>query len=445
VVCAAASQAQLVVLAPTVSAVANELRIAVGTAGQARSVTAVAAIVTSLVMLARPAVRRIPPVGLTTAGAAVCLAGTGAVALAPGPVAFLAGHVLVGAGLAALLSVAFIGVAAFPAGERLQVTGWVAAGNALAWIVVAPIVGVLTDAVSWRVAESVPAAAALAALAAARWIPVGQSRVSASARAVLRDRSARRWAIAESIAYAAWTALLTYVGAYFVARQALGESGAGAILAAGAVAYALSATHVGRGGARYSSRRLVVGSAVAMAALIPLLLAGSRSVPTAVVLFMLVGAAAGVRTPASAALALGQLGGDAAVVMTARTGATQAGYLLGAAVGGPVIAVLGYPALGIALAAGLLASIGLLSPTESARGGSAPGDGGGRRGTTGAAADPELGVGVGQVTLDRALTEEEPPGDLRVGLPLRDQDQNPTLTRRQDSEPGILPTADRGS
>ena len=94
-------------------------------------------------------------------------------------------------------------------------------------------------------AESVPAAAAVAGLAAARWIAAGENRIPASARAVLRDRAAGRWVIGESIAYAAWTALLTFLGAHFVTDLAVGESGAGVILAAGAAAYALAATPSG--------------------------------------------------------------------------------------------------------------------------------------------------------------------------------------------------------
>ena len=49
----------------------------------------------------------------------------------------------------------------------------------------------------------------------------------------------------------------------------------------------------------------------------------------AAALFCLAGAAAGLRTPSSAALGLDQLEGRSTVMMTARTGATQAGYLAG--------------------------------------------------------------------------------------------------------------------
>ncbi len=46
-------------------------------------------------------------------------------------------------------------------------------------------------------------------------------------------------------------------------------------------------------------------------------------------------------------------------MMAARTAATQTGYLLGAVLGGAVIAVSGYPALGLVLAAVLTCSAAL--------------------------------------------------------------------------------------
>ena len=167
-----------------------------------------------------------------------------------------------------------------------------------------------------------------------------------------------------------------------------------------------------------------------MAALVSLVLAGDPSVPAAVALFLLIGAAAGVRTAASAALGLAQLRGDAAVMMTARTGATQVGYLLGAVAGGGIITLSGYRALGFAPAAGLLASIGVLASVRDA-GGSVPGDGGGCGGATGAAGEPELGVDVGEMSLDRPLAQEQRTGDLDVRHPLGDQPEHLPLSRGQ--------------
>lgn len=370
VLCAIAAQAQLIVLAPTISTVARDFGTSVGVLGQARSVTAVVAVVASLLLVApwrgrRPAAGAhrggLTPAALAGLGAAASLAGSLAIALAPGIVPYLAAHLLVGAGFAALLSAAFTGVGAYPRGPRLRAVGWVTAGGALSWILVAPLAGLVAQVVSWRVAQAVPATTAVAALLAARWVAPVPDNPGASARTLLRDPAARGWVVGESVAYAAWTALLTYGGAYFVDQFGTTASSAGLILAGGAATYALSATKIGALGARWSKRRLVAASAVAMAVLMPQLLTWSRSVALAAVVFWLLGLSAGIRTPASAALGLDQLNGDATRMMTARTAATQTGYLVGACVGGPVIATFGYPALGFVLAAGLLASVGVFA------------------------------------------------------------------------------------
>jgi len=175
-------------------------------------------------------------------------------------------------------------------------------------------------------------------------------------RGVLADASARRWIGAELIAYGAWTGLLTFVGAFFIDTFGVREGTAGWLLAAGAAAYFAAATRSGRLVARFSHRHLVAVSALAMAALLPLLLGNTRSVVLAAVVFCLVGTTAGIRTPASSSLGLVQIPEHPGTMMAARTGATQLGYLLGAAVGGVVIAAAGYRALSFVLAAGMAAS-----------------------------------------------------------------------------------------
>jgi MFS transporter, DHA1 family, inner membrane transport protein len=112
----------------------------------------------------------------------------------------------------------------------------------------------------------------------------------------------------------------------------------------------------GRLVARFSRRRLVVVAGMAMAVLLPLLLANSHSLAAAALAFCIVGAAAGIRTPASSSLGLVQLPDHPGTMMAARTGATQLGYLVGAALGGVVIAAAGYRALSVVLAAGMVVS-----------------------------------------------------------------------------------------
>ena len=350
-----ASQAMLVVLSPTIVAIGDDLDASVAAVGQARSVTAVVAIAASVVITGRIGDIGVPR--LLAVGAALALTACACVAAAQSLWMFLGAHVLVGVAFACLLSGGFAGVAAFAPDERAWAIGYVAGANALAWIVVNPIVGALTQWVSWRVAEAVPAAIALAALLTVRnVVPVPAAGAAPPLRGVLADGSARRWIGSETIAFGAWTGLLTFIGAFFIDTFDVGEATAGWLLAAGAAAYFAAATRSGRLVARFSRRRLVAGSALAMAALLPVLLVNSSSPVFAAFMFCVVGLLAGVRTPASSSLGLVQLPDHPGTMMAARTGATQLGYLVGAALGGVVIAAAGYKALSIVLAAGMAVS-----------------------------------------------------------------------------------------
>lgn len=102
-------------------------------------------------------------------------------------------------------------------------------------------------------------------------------------------------------------------------------------------------------------RRLIAGSALVMAVLLPVVLNVTSAV-AAVGLFCLVGFIAGIRTPASASLGLEQLPGRPGAMMATRAAATQLGYLIGAVIGGAVIAGPGYGALGPVLAVGMIIS-----------------------------------------------------------------------------------------
>jgi predicted MFS family arabinose efflux permease len=354
-----ASQALLVVLAPTIVAIGADLGASVGAVGQARSLTAGIAIAISVAIGARIDAIGVPR--LLALGSGVALVACGAVAASPTLAAFLAAHVLVGFAFACLLSAGFAGVAAFAPDRRAWAIGYVAGANALAWIAVNPIVGALTESISWRAAQAVPALIALAALLAARAAaPVGGAPAAPRLKALLAEGSARRWIGAELIAYGAWTALLTFIGAFFIVRLGAGEAATGWFLAAGAAAYFAASTRSGVLTNRVPRRRLVFAAALSMAVLVVVQLNATGSIAVAVGIFCLIGIAAGVRTPASSGLGLEQLPDHPGTMMAVRTAATQLGYLLGAIIGGAVIAGPGYATLGFVLAAGMVVSAWLI-------------------------------------------------------------------------------------
>jgi predicted MFS family arabinose efflux permease len=357
---AMASQALLVVLSPTIAAIGTEFGAPVSTVGQARAVSAVAAIAASLAISTRigaAGVRR-----LLVIGAFAALGACAVVASAPNLTVFLAGHVLVGTASACLLTAGFGGVAAVPPGRRAWAIGYVAGAGALAWIVVSPLAGLATQLVSWRLAQATPAVVAVAALRMSHLIgPASGARASLPPRILLSDASVRRWVVAELLAYASWTGLLTFVGAFFIQGVGVHEPTAGWLLAAGAAAYFLAATRSANLLAAVPRRLVVTASALGMAVLVPAMLGmqGAGPAPAALA-FCLVGLAAGVRTPVSSGLGLDQLPGHREAMMAIRTAVTQLGYLAGAVVGGAVIAAGGYRVLGWVLGAGMAVSAVLM-------------------------------------------------------------------------------------
>src|SRR5829696_4973491 len=159
-----ASQALLVVLSPTIVAIGDDLDASVGAVGQARAISAVVAIAASIGLAGRIDALRVALV--LRLGGALAIIACAAVAFSQTLAVFLLAHMLVGVAFACLLSAGFAGVAAFSADRRAWAIGYVAGANALAWIVVNPIVGAVTDLISWRAAQAVPAAIAVATLIA---------------------------------------------------------------------------------------------------------------------------------------------------------------------------------------------------------------------------------------------------------------------------------------
>ncbi|WP_127128689.1 MFS transporter [Georgenia sp. SYP-B2076] len=263
---AMASQALLVVLAPTIVAIGADLGASVATVGRARPVTAAVSITASVAISARADAARVSRLLLAGSAVAACAA----VAASRSTTSFLIAHAVVGLAFALLLSGAFAGLAAFAPERRAAATGYVASANAAAWILVNPLAAALTERLSWRAAQAVPAAVAAAVMATAHLAtPVPAGRSATGVRALVTVPPARRWLGAETVGYAGWTALLTFAGAYFIQRFGVRESAAGWLLAGGAAAYLVASTRSGALAGRVPRRRLVVGSALVMAALRP--------------------------------------------------------------------------------------------------------------------------------------------------------------------------------
>ena len=358
------------VLAPIMVEIGRNLDASVSAIGQARTVMAAVAAVASLRV--GPLIDRVGVRPLITWGGALAVTGHAITSAAGGLPVFYAGHVFIGLGVACLLSGGFAGAGAwFDERDAPWALGYVVGSQSIAWIVGNPLIGVLTDAVSWRLAYTVPGVAALAAVAAAQVARTGraeeQREPSESVMSdVARDPAARAWTIAEFVAYAAWTAELTYIGAFYVQTYHVEEAVVGFLLAIGSFAFLISTLGTNRlverlGGRR---RRLVITSALAMGSLVALIMNVTPAVAFTVCLFFLMALCAGVRSTGSSALALGLLPAQPGAMMAARTISAQLGYTIGAMIGGVVLAVADFGALGFFLLAGMVFSALLIMRVE---------------------------------------------------------------------------------
>jgi predicted MFS family arabinose efflux permease len=361
-----ATQASIVVLAPVVVAIGRDLGASFTAVGVARSILAATAVAVSLAI--GPVIDRVGVRPLIVGGALLALAGAGLTAAAPSLASFYAAHVVTGAGVACLLSAGFAGVAAyFPVGRTAWAVGWVVGAQSLAWIAGNPIVGLLAEGGSWRLAYIVPAAISGLALAAGLLAlpqPIGETDSESGARnglgAVVRDRSARRWSLAELVAYSAWTAELTYAGAFYIESYGLGEAEVGVLLSVGSVVFLIASTNSRHLAERFARKPLIVGSALVMGALLVPILNLSPSVWFTAGLFCVVALFASLRSTAASTLGLAQMPGRPGAMMASRTASAQLGYMIGAAGGGAVIALGGFGALGFAVCGGMALSAWLV-------------------------------------------------------------------------------------
>jgi predicted MFS family arabinose efflux permease len=206
----------------------------------------------------------------------------------------------------------------------------------------------------------VPAAIGALALAAGLLAPPGRALGGSGFRegltAVFREPSARRWTIAELVAYSAWTAEITYAGAFYIESYGLGEATVGLLLPIGSVVFLITSTNTHRLTARYPRRPLIALAAVGMGMVLVPVLNWTPAVGVTVVLICVTAFFAAVRSAGSSALGLAQLPESPGGMMGARTASAQLGYVLGAAGGGLVIELLGFGALGFVLFAGMSVS-----------------------------------------------------------------------------------------
>ncbi len=345
------NQTATLILSPILVAVATDFDVSTSAAGQLRSISGAVAGMTALTagqLAGRVGLRRMLLLALALlAGAA------GLSAVAPSFAVLAVAQAILGVALALLLSGAVAGVAVWvdPA-RRADALSVTFSGQAAAWLVGMPIVGLVGE-VSWRLTwVALPIAAAIPAAVLVALLPEVRS-VSTSVRddlALLRhDRLLAAWALGELLAFAAWTGMLVYIGALLIESYGLTLRATGFLLGAAFLAYFPGSLLARRFVDRAARRLLIV---LALAAAVVAVLIGSVRPEAWVTVCLL---ACYVLLNSGRTIAGSSFGLDAAprrtvTAMGIRASATQFGYLVGAGVGGVALHLGGYPALGWTLA-----------------------------------------------------------------------------------------------
>lgn len=344
------AQAGFIVLAPTLPQVAREFGVSVGSAGQLRTVAALAGV--GVAVAVAYVARRVATRRILRAGLALLIAGAAVSGAGPTFAAVALGQLIVGAGGAAVVAAGLSAATEWPApAQRANVLAWTIVGQPAAWVAAMPVIGALA-ALSWRWSWAVVPVAAVAALVT---LPRGTApEPCAGPRCgesrAWRDPAIRRWALGEVMAFAGWGGTLVYAGALLSESYGLATETVALLLGLAAAAYfpgtfaarrhlerdlraplALLALALAAGAVVFGTVRPSPVASTAVFTLL-VLLAGARGI---------IGGAFGINAAPEDKLAIGGL----------RAAATQLGYLVGAAAGGAALELGGYPALGLVLGA----------------------------------------------------------------------------------------------
>lgn len=346
----AASQAALVVLNPLLPEVAAELDVSIATAGQLRTVSGLAAGFAALgtgLLAARVGLR-----GLLLGALLTLAAGSLVSAVAPDFTVLAFAQALVGIGIGVSYSAAIAATAEWAtSGDRSRVLALSLLGPPIAWIVGMPLVGLVGE-IDWRLAWLVvPVSMALVAtVLLLRQHPSPPAASRAGLRAVLTYPEVARWSVGELFAFSGWAGSLVYVGALLVESYDLSVAATGLALGFGALVYVPGNLLFRRWVDEHGRLMLVL---LAFSAALTVLVLGAirPSVWFSVAVFSVLCFIAGGRTLAGSARALGLAPELRLGVTGVRTAAIQAGYFVGAAVGGAALALGNYGTLGAAFAA----------------------------------------------------------------------------------------------
>lgn len=347
--CLFAAQAALLVLSPILPQVAAEFDVSNAAAAQLRSVSGATAGTFALYLAARGDRYRLVP--LLRTGLFLLAGGSTVSATAPGFALLLTAQVVIGMGLAMVLSGGLAASEAWATGgDGSRLLSWALVGQPVAWVVGQPVAGAVAG-VDWRWAwVAVPLAASMVALGAlAGRSARGAGLADCNPAGMWRRPGIRAWAVGELAAFSGWAGLLVYAGAFFIETYGTSVATTGVILGVVAASY-LPGNFLARPLLDRSATRVLVVSAAGLAIWVALFGGFRPGVVFSTVALSILAFLAGGRTIAGAATGLALSGGRRLAAMSVRTAVLQFGYLLGTALGGLVLPVWGFTGMGWAFA-----------------------------------------------------------------------------------------------
>lgn len=281
------------------------------------------------------------------------------VGLAPGFPIMLGVSFIGGFGDALIFGIAFATAGTlFVDGERKQAFSFLTGSMSLGAIIGIPLLTIIGSATSWRVALIFCGLAiAAAALFAARVLPGDQKRVESqwnlqvfrdAYAPLLRDSATVRLLLVTAIRAICWMGFLTYMGAYLSEAQDLSTRQIGFVYMIGAIGFAIGCSIAGRTFGPERTRQAVGIGCVASAILTMAALSAS-SAWLAVALITLLAMVSAVVGIGATFLVSTASPAEQGTTMLLNGSMVNFGTAAGAAIGGGLIALNGYQALGMGL------------------------------------------------------------------------------------------------
>jgi len=256
----------------------------------------------------------------------------------------------------------------FALARRAKVMSYIVASASLAYLVGSPIIGFIAGLVDWRAAflGYLLPFAVLAFVLATVGVKPGPVRGSSSGqkyvegfKVIFRSRSALSCLLGPSLSMTAWQVVLLYAASFFRQRYAVSLSFISIANIAFAGTFTAGSLAAGRIIDRIGRKKVTVLSA-SLAGVFIMIFMLIPDFLTANALCVIACLFAGIRMTASTSLALEQVLTYRGTMMSLYTATDQIGLAIGSGLGGALLLMYNYEALGLVLGALGIAGAGIM-------------------------------------------------------------------------------------